>query len=88
MTIAEFCKEQNCSVPSFYQWKRKLQLGGDNRVQQPQEINRFVQLVPQSAVLSSESIVELHVRPGSFVRIRGGSFELLRALVDSLRDEI
>ena len=24
LTVAKFCKKERCSVPSFYQWRRKL----------------------------------------------------------------
>ncbi len=88
LTIAEFCKEQNCSVPSYYQWKRKL-LGDDNSaVPQSQTSDRFIQLVPQPATEVSDSLVELHLRSGSFVRIRGGSASLLQVVVNALRNEL
>ena len=30
LTVAEFCRQEHVSVPSFYQWKRRLQLGGND----------------------------------------------------------
>lgn len=29
LTVAQFCQQENVSVPSFYQWKRKLREGND-----------------------------------------------------------
>jgi hypothetical protein len=73
LTISEFCKEQNCSVASYYQWKRKLAGDDNSTISQAQLGNRFIQLMPQPAPELSDSLVELHLRSGSLVRVRGGS---------------
>jgi len=46
LTISEFCKERNCSVASYYQWKRKLEGDDNSTISQTQPGNRFIQLMP------------------------------------------
>lgn len=64
MTVAEFCQSLGCSLPTFYNWRRKLQ--------QPRP-SAFLQV--QAPV--QESRIELHLPGGAVLMIPADAIELL-----------
>jgi hypothetical protein len=53
-SVAEFCRSVNCSVPSFYQWRRKLRL--------EQTSPGFLRV--QSSVASADTNLEIRLPSG------------------------
>ena len=73
LTVREFCRRENCSVGSFYQWRRKLRLThrGDNQGdEQVIEAPAFVavNLPPERSVDRSISTIQLELPCGWVVR--------------------
>jgi hypothetical protein len=79
LTVAEFCKRERVSVPSFYQWRKRIAavreegtIGGTNR--------------PQSFIpvrLTQTTAVEIHLPNGTRVCLPPGDGEVLRVAIDA-----
>lgn len=72
--VAEFCRQEGVSPPSFYQWRRKLTSQGA-RPKQPS----FVAVSVVSA-----SPVEVVLPGGAVVRVPGGDERSLRQILTLL----
>lgn len=65
-TVAQFCAEENVSVPSFYQWRRKLASGKEAVTPTPAQ---FVPVkLPPSEPLQPATVMSVEL-PGG-VRVR------------------
>ena len=89
-TVAEFCDAERVSIPSFYQWRRKLaphtSTSADTAAEparkrrlagRPAEM--FVQLVSPAAGSTQRVIIRLP--NGALVRVPGGDRQLLAAAI-------
>lgn len=85
LTVAEFCSNEGVSVPSFYGWKRKLQVeaakGGSNRGAASGPTFRAVSLVGTAPVMSARlpGGVALEVGVADLEVVRAVLAELVRA---------
>jgi hypothetical protein len=73
-TIAEFCQSEAVSVPSFFQWRRKLATTADNDV----TVSPRHAFVPVRITTAAE--VEVHLPNGARIRLTGSD----RALIDTV----
>lgn len=101
LSIAEFCKQQPCSVGSFYQWKRRLAANdvlndpAKTRTAQSGVRHQFVQVpteevsvritVKQIASPVVQQRVEVILASGTIIRIPAGDSETLVIALRSLQ---
>ncbi len=79
-SVAAFCRRREVSVPSFYQWRRKL-----NRVdvESSTDVSSFVPV----SVMNSPSSIEFEFPGGVVVRLPRDR-ELLREFLDIVFDRV
>ena len=64
LTAADFCRQEQVSLPSFYQWKRRLSPRVDSPKQRrPRRSNRQSQRSTVASVQSNQGFAELVVKP-------------------------
>ena len=69
LTVAEFCRQEQVSVPSFYQWKRRLLVAGNDAGRVLDDV------VPGGARSSGELSADLKgKKPLAFVPVRVRQF--------------
>jgi len=64
-TVAQFCRQENCSVASFYQWRRKLETN-------QQKIGGAfvaVELAPTLTAEPSHAMIQIELPGGAIVRL-------------------
>jgi hypothetical protein len=65
LTVAEFCRQQGVSAPSFYQWKKKLA-----GLQFPLESNALAKFVPlQVTGLATHTVPTLRLPGGTVLEL-------------------
>lgn len=79
MTVARFCEVEGVSVPSFYQWRRKL----DSIAASPDARPVFQQVVVAPAAASRPGL-RVRLASGAEIEVAGGNLELIRAVVGEL----
>ena len=65
-TVAQFCRQEQCSVASFYQWRRKVQSD-----QQETAAGEFVavDLTPPQTPEMSHAMIQIELPGGAIVRL-------------------
>ena len=80
LSVAEFCRQEGISNPSFYQWRKRLgeEAARSEQVQVPAK-------TPQSALVpvkvSSSLFVEIEFPNGIRMRVPAGNSEVLRCVI-------
>ena len=74
-SVAEFCRREGVSAPSFYLWRKRLG-GGPRRAKEPGEIRR-VRLVGSTGVA-------VQLPGGTQLHVPTSDREALRVVIDSL----
>jgi hypothetical protein len=81
-TVAEFCRRERVSVPSFYEWRRRLAQAPAppqrGEVASPQARPAFV---PVTIVPQAQAAVELHLPNGVRVCLPAGDVQALAAAI-------
>jgi hypothetical protein len=72
-TVAEFCDAERVSVPSFYQWKRKLAA--------PETPRTFIPVQLASATSAASTTVEIELPNGTRIRLPASDRQLLTAAI-------
>jgi hypothetical protein len=65
LTVAEFCRQEGVSAPSFYQWKKKL--AGLQFSPQPNALAKFVPL--QVTGLATNAVPTLRLPGGAVIEL-------------------
>lgn len=86
LTVSEFCEREGVSVPSFYQWRRKL----DGMAGQPGQVarkNATARLPPTEAFvpvqIRQSAAVEIRLPNGVQVWMSGGDAALLSTAIEA-----
>jgi hypothetical protein len=90
LTVAEFCQRERVSIPSFYQWRKRLaetsagpRPGRSLGMQRPATAPAF-----QQVMLSAGGVVAIELPSGVRLELPAGQLPLVRAvLADLLRIE-
>jgi len=78
LSVAEFCRQEGLSNPSFYQWRKRLGEGAA-RSEQVQTPVKTSALVPVK--VSSSLFVEIEFPNGIRMRVPAGNPEVLRCVI-------
>jgi hypothetical protein len=81
MTVAKFCEASSRSVPSFYYWKRRLQLGSTARQEQAEKSAGLFRQVALTSVSAGQAVVRF---PDGAELAFGCDPALIRAVVAQL----
>lgn len=85
LTVAEFCRREEVSVPSFYQWRRRLAESSPrarstrSRGPDPHASPAF-----QQVMLAGCGVVAIELPSGVRVELPAGQLPLIRAVVADL----
>jgi hypothetical protein len=80
-TVAQFCQDETVSVPSFYQWKKKLAdqaSQSSSRAKSSPSAFRAVDLIPPS-----QSATTIRLANGIEIEL-GGDLRVVQAVVEQL----
>lgn len=77
-TIAAFCQSEVVSVPSFFQWRRKLATTSDN---DPTVSPRHAQHAFVPVRITSAAEVEVHLPNGARIRLTGNDPALIDTVI-------
>jgi len=69
-TVAQFCRQEHCSVVSFYQWRRKLET---DRHEAAGGTIVAVELKPTQATEPSHAMIQIELPGGAIVRLDADS---------------
>ena len=69
ITVAEFCRREGVSVPSFYQWKKRL----GHQVASPEDSTSDRHLPLSPPAFASVRLANLTTDPGPVLRLPGGA---------------
>jgi transposase-like protein len=75
LTVAEFCRQEGVSVPSFYQWRKRL----DQPSQRSPRLPAF-----QQVMLSGGAVVAVELPSGVRLELPAEHVELVRGVVAEL----
>src|SRR4051812_36976781 len=84
-TVAEFCRQEGVSVPSFYQWRQRL--APPSMGQRPNRATRrHSQMAPafQQVMLSGGAVVTVVLPSGARIEVPAQQVELVRAVMAEL----
>jgi transposase-like protein len=84
-TVAEFCRHEGVSVPSFYQWRKRLAQPSMNR--RPKRVApRQAHPLPafQQVMLSGGAVVAVELPSGVRMELPAEHVQLVRAVVAEL----
>jgi hypothetical protein len=79
LTVAEFCKREGVSAPSFYQWRKRI--AATRQEGTVGATNRSQPFIPVR--LTQAAAVEIHLPNGSRVCLPSGDGEALRMAIDA-----
>lgn len=81
LTVAEFCQREGVSVPSFYQWRRRLAKtsASPRQTAMPRSKAAF-----QQVLLSGSRVVAIELPNGVHVELPAEQSSLVRAVVADL----
>ncbi len=77
LTVAEFCRQEGISNPSFYQWRKRL-------AEKPKPVRSRAKTTRSRLVpvkVSSSALVEIEFPNGIQMRVPAGNPEALRAVI-------
>ena len=80
LTVNAFCLQEGVSIPSYYQWKRRLSTGPDSTGEPHAPIARFMPV--QIKALTN---IEVHFSCGTRIFIPGDDHEAIRTVIATLR---
>lgn len=85
LTVAEFCRREGVSVPSFYQWRKRL---APSMGQQSKWAKRrhTPAAVFQQVLLTSGAVVAVELPSGVRMELPAQQVQLVRAVVAELLD--
>jgi transposase len=78
LTVAEFCKREGVSIPSFYQWRKRIAAREEGTVD---GMNRPQAFIPVR--LTQGAAVEIHLPNGTRVCLPPGDGEVLRVAIEA-----
>jgi len=80
LTVAEFCRQEGISNPSFYQWRKRLAKSAGRSKQMPAPAKTAqAPLVPVK--VCSSVLVEIEFPNGIRMRVPAGNAEALRCVI-------
>jgi transposase-like protein len=86
LTVAEFCQREGVSVPSFYQWRRRLAeaspVAGSTR--SPRRPGSDAPAAFQQVLLAGAGVVAIELPSGVRVELPADRLPLVRAVVADL----
>ena len=82
LTVAEFCRHEGVSNPSFYQWRRRLDPRHANQVRRSRAAKAGrLSFVPVK--VSSATLAEVEFPNGVRIRVPATDLEALRAVIEA-----
>ena len=82
LTVAAFCRGEGVSVPTLYEWRKRLAVGTSGTAV-AQRGDAKVAFVPVRVSPSSATVpIEVELPNGSRVRLSSGDHELLRSVIE------
>lgn len=82
-TVAEFCRREGVSVPSFYQWRKRL-ASSPGRQSKWATRRRTQEPVFQQVMLTSAAVVAVDLPSGVRMELPAQEVQLVRAVVAEL----
>ena len=79
LSVAKFCRQEGVSVPSFYQWRKRLGVAA-TQTQRQRKSAEPVEFLPVTLRAAS---VELRLPNGVRVQLPAGDDEALRVAIDA-----
>jgi transposase-like protein len=86
LTVSEFCRQEGVSVPSFYQWRRRLAETSASSDARPQPSRRGPAVTPafQQVTLAGSGVVAIELPSGVRMELPAQQLQLVRAVVAEL----
>jgi transposase len=79
VTVQAFCRREGVSVPSYYQWRRKLR----DRAVKPAPVSFLPISLATRGLIGGEERVEIELPSGSIVRLSGVDADTLRVAIEA-----
>ena len=86
VTVAEFCQREGVSVPSFYQWRKRLAKASAGRRQMRSSPRQGSAAAPafQQVMLAGSGVVAIELPSGVRMELPAHQVQLVRAVVAEL----